>query len=338
MIGFSLKQFVLVSSASFAALSLALPTPLISTPRIENEKIPVPIIGLDVASDQQQVEKARGMTPTRVKVSETSGRIITPITKNQAEEGLVLALSNPAITLNTADVTEETAVYQEESSPSVALDGGQETLPSTSGALAMPEIITMREEPSSLEKKEERLQNRALSLLVEKESLHTEDTKLKLQETIQIEEPKKSTAKEPVVGVAQRIEVPSIAIDIDVKQGGYDPITQTWIVDDTAAFIADTTVPVNDTNGTTLIYGHAKWGLFGALPDLRPGAEATVYAADGSRFIYIFESVSQVTPDDLSMLTTEGEPKLVLQTCSGLFDQHRTLALFSLKEVASAAA
>lgn len=140
-------------------------------------------------------------------------------------------------------------------------------------------------------------------------------------------------AQKPVIGVADRIAVPSIGIDIAVQSGSYSTATESWMVDDTSAFHADTTVPINDTNGTTLIYGHARRGIFGNLPDIRSGAEANVHTADGSRFVYEFESVRQVDPTDVSMLTSDGTPKLILQTCSGLFDQHRTLATFSFKEV-----
>lgn len=150
------------------------------------------------------------------------------------------------------------------------------------------------------------------------------------------EETKTQPEKKPVIGVAERLEIQSLSIDIAVKPGAYDPKSGTWQVDESASFHADTTVPVNDTNGASLIYGHARWGIFGALPDIQPGAEAVVHAKDGLIFVYTFASVDQVEPTDVSMLTSEGDPRLLLQTCSGLFDQYRTVATFSLKEVKKA--
>ncbi len=150
-------------------------------------------------------------------------------------------------------------------------------------------------------------------------------------------EPEKEQREEidpPIIGKANRIVVPSVSIDIGVQPGAYDVASSSWHVDDSSAFHAGTTVPVNDSNGTTLIYGHAKWGIFGALPDVQTGAEASVYTIEGTRFVYSLELVKQVEPSDVSMLTAEGSPKLILQTCSGLFDQHRTLAVFALKGVA----
>lgn len=137
----------------------------------------------------------------------------------------------------------------------------------------------------------------------------------------------------PVVATATRVAVPSVGIDVPVRDGTYDADRQSWAIDDTAAFRADVTVPINNANGTTLIYGHARWPLFGALPDVRPGAEAYVYTAEGIRFVYTFLSSRQVDPADVSVLTSSGPPILLLQTCSGIFDAYRTLVAFELKEM-----
>jgi len=137
----------------------------------------------------------------------------------------------------------------------------------------------------------------------------------------------------PTVGTANRITVPSVGIDVAVRRGGYDPSTGVWEGDEYSALHADITVPVNDSNGTTLIYGHAKWGVFGSLPGVIEGAEAVIFTEEGQRFVYEFESVAEVSPADVGMLTAEGEPKLILQTCSGWFDQYRTLVTFRFKEV-----
>jgi sortase (surface protein transpeptidase) len=136
-----------------------------------------------------------------------------------------------------------------------------------------------------------------------------------------------------VVGTASRVVVPSVGIDIAVRPGSYNSDTQAWSIDDSSAFYADTTVPVNNRNGTTLIYGHARQGLFGTLPEVGEGAGASVYTAEGYRFIYVFEAKYQVRPDDVSALTTTGSPVLMLQTCSGAFDAFRTLVSFRLQGV-----
>lgn len=137
----------------------------------------------------------------------------------------------------------------------------------------------------------------------------------------------------PIIGTATRVVVPTVAIDVSVREGSYDSDSESWSIDTQSAFHANTTVPINNANGTALIYGHAGWQIFETLPGAREGAEATVYTAEGYRFVYEFESNRQVEPTDVSSLTNTGSPKLILQTCSGAFDTYRTLVTFRLKGV-----
>lgn len=137
----------------------------------------------------------------------------------------------------------------------------------------------------------------------------------------------------PVAGTAKRIVVPSVGIDSAVREGSYDSDSHSWSIDTKSAFYATMTVPVNNTNGSTLIYGHAGWGIFDTLPKVKKGAKATVHTKEGYTFIYTFESNRQVDPTDVSALVETGPPKLILQTCSGAFDTYRTLVTFRLKEV-----
>ena len=132
------------------------------------------------------------------------------------------------------------------------------------------------------------------------------------------------------LGLPTRVVVPSVGIDLVVKTGSYDPSTQNWTVDTQSAFYADRTVPINDSNGSTLIYGHAQFGLFSRLPEINNGATAEVYTDTGKKFSYIFQSSKEVTPDDTSVFVATGSPKLTLQTCSGPYDTFRTLVSFNL--------
>ena len=137
------------------------------------------------------------------------------------------------------------------------------------------------------------------------------------------------------LGIPTRVVVESVAIDLPVRTGSYDEATQTWTVDTQSAFYADRSVPVNDSNGSTLIYGHARDGLFAKLPEITDGATAQVFTDSGKVFTYTFASSRQVTPDDTSVLVASGAPTLALQTCSGPFDIYRTLVSFNLSGVSS---
>lgn len=131
-------------------------------------------------------------------------------------------------------------------------------------------------------------------------------------------------------GVPMRVAVPSVAIDLAVKPGSYEPERRQWTLDDHSAFYADRTVPANTSNGTTLIYGHSTWPVFGKIADIGAGATAQVYTDTGLTFTYVYQSSRQVLPSDVSALTSSGAPTLLLQTCSGAFDAYRTLVAFRL--------
>lgn len=136
------------------------------------------------------------------------------------------------------------------------------------------------------------------------------------------------------LGIPVRIVVPSVTIDLPVRTGSYDAATQTWTLDKQSAFYASNTVPVNDNNGSTILYAHAQWGLFAKIPDISTGATAQVYTDSGKVFSYTFASTRQVKADDTSIFVSTGPPMLTLLTCSGPFDTYRTLVSFTLSGVA----
>jgi LPXTG-site transpeptidase (sortase) family protein len=148
--------------------------------------------------------------------------------------------------------------------------------------------------------------------------------------SISLPEPSPVAPVYPITGTARYVSVPSIGINAAVQTGSYDADTHSWSISSESAYYADTTVPVNNTNGSTLIYGHAEWPLFGRLPEATNNAEAYVDTAEGLRFTYVFESKKQIDPNDVSALNATGPPKLLLLTCSGVFDAYRTLVTFQL--------
>ena len=139
----------------------------------------------------------------------------------------------------------------------------------------------------------------------------------------------KPTVVPAVTGTPSRVVVPGLAIDVPVRTGAYSPESKSWTIDGDSAFYADRTVPPNDNNGTTLLYGHADWPIFGRLPDAAQGMTADVYTKEGLKFSYVYQSRLTVRPTDTSILTSEGAPTLALQTCYGAFDSYRLVITFS---------
>lgn len=142
--------------------------------------------------------------------------------------------------------------------------------------------------------------------------------------------PKAPTAR---IGTPTRIVVPSIGVDLGVGVGSYNPSDGTWTLDNERAFYANTSVPANNNNGVTLIYGHDRHSVFGRLNEVTNGENATVYTDSGYVFHYVYESKQNVSPTDTSLVRVDGAPTLMLQTCSGPWDAYRTLVSFRLTGV-----
>jgi LPXTG-site transpeptidase (sortase) family protein len=145
--------------------------------------------------------------------------------------------------------------------------------------------------------------------------------------------PAKPTAIPATQGTPIHVTVPSVGINLPVKVGSYNPDNATWDVDMDNAYYADISMPVNNSNGTTLIYGHAQSQIFETLPDIPPNAEATVLTDTGYAFNYRYTTSRLVSPTDVSVFTASGPPKLVLQTCIGVYSELRGLYSFKLVSI-----
>lgn len=162
-----------------------------------------------------------------------------------------------------------------------------------------------------------------------------EATSVVASEAPQVKEIKIAT-RQAVQGIPVRVVLPSLGIDLSVAVGTFDPNDASWTLNDTQAFYADISVPANDNNGVTLLYGHARSAVFSRILQVADGAEAIVYTDNGNVFRYIYESRQDVDPSDLSVVHTDGPPTLMLQTCSGPFDAYRTMISFKLTSVGRA--
>lgn len=131
-------------------------------------------------------------------------------------------------------------------------------------------------------------------------------------------------------GLPVRVVIPSLSLDLPVAVGTYNTDDGSWTVDNTKAYYADVSMPINNANGTTMIYGHAQATIFETLPQIQPGAEVIVYTDNGYAFHYTYTTVQEVAPTDVSVFTSNGPPKLVLQTCVGVYSERRALYSFRL--------
>lgn len=138
------------------------------------------------------------------------------------------------------------------------------------------------------------------------------------------------TAPQTVQGIPRAISLTRLGINLPVADGFYNQKTGEWTLSDSSAFFATPTSPVNTSSGTTLIYGHATINIFGKLFTLRAGDIATITTDNGYVFSYAYMRREVVQPTDTSKIFADGQPQLILQTCSGIWSESRTFFYFSL--------
>jgi LPXTG-site transpeptidase (sortase) family protein len=109
---------------------------------------------------------------------------------------------------------------------------------------------------------------------------------------------------------ANRIQVPSVSIDLPVVQGdGVDaPLGK-------ATHYPGTGWPGGGTN--VYLYGHARQGMFIGLWDVKVGAQVVVHLVDGTQRLYEVTSVLPRVPwNALQYVNPTPTEQLTLQTCT----------------------
>lgn len=135
----------------------------------------------------------------------------------------------------------------------------------------------------------------------------------------------------PLYGTPRRIAIPSLSLALPVKDGTYNPQDQTWTLDEESAFFGVSTAHPNPSSGTTFIYGHNSEKIFGKLEKINQGMEVVVSTDTDYGFTYKLISEKEVSPNDMGIFQPIGKPQLVLQTCSGFWNEKRHLFFFELQ-------
>ena len=136
------------------------------------------------------------------------------------------------------------------------------------------------------------------------------------------------SASPGAAGVATRVEVPALRIDLPVISGGHDPIVggTSFPYCDVAEYIPWLAQPGQP--GVTYIYAHARTGMFLPLLDASQvndgkgmlGYTVLVYTSADRVYWYSIGAVKRHVPyNDLQALTgaTSGPSRLILQTSEG---------------------
>jgi len=146
--------------------------------------------------------------------------------------------------------------------------------------------------------------------------------------------------KKIVSGIPIRIVIEDEGINLAIDKGTYNDHTDTWTLHDSRAQFAAMTVQPNNQKGMTFIYGHGTDAVFGEMGSSPPpkGTVAKIYTKNKKVFIYRLQSVHSTHPNDTSIFKKmhTGQPRLVIQTCTGPFSEWRTMFTFAFEKVKSA--
>lgn len=145
--------------------------------------------------------------------------------------------------------------------------------------------------------------------------------------TVFVQPSKKSTLPEvfkPVkeVQMPKYIYVPKLNLFLSLQTA---PIKNNeWVLNEqkTAFFGEGSALP--GKKGTTVIFAHAKKGLFSKLPLLKKGDVIMVFS-DAKVFRYIIREKQLVNIDDLSFLDYSKNNQVALFTCFGKNDEKRII-------------
>ncbi len=149
---------------------------------------------------------------------------------------------------------------------------------------------------------------------------------------VRLDKSKVNAEQAHISGKPIRIVLPELGIDVPVVNGYYISDKNVWYVAPAAATYAINTYPINNTKGTTLIYGHWFSYVFGPTKNIKPGDKALVYTDNGHVFQYEFQSEVIVDPTDTQLFTKldSTKPSLKLMTCGGTWAQNRRIMTFNL--------
>lgn len=127
------------------------------------------------------------------------------------------------------------------------------------------------------------------------------------------------------------LNIPSLGIIVEIRDGFYDENTNTWTLGDDFAYFATSTAKPNEKGGKTFLYGHARQNIFLNLFKLREGDNAYITTRDGNQYTYSYEDSYTTDPTDIGAMKPTKNPTLTIQTCSGFRFQNRTMFNFKLE-------
>lgn len=126
-----------------------------------------------------------------------------------------------------------------------------------------------------------------------------------------------SPGEAPAIPPGYRIQIPSVGIDLPIREGDIDrDVTRLETPESYAFHLPGTGIPGGGRN--TYLYAHARRGMFLSLWNVTVGDEVWVRTPDGGSLRYVITQIERRVPaSDVSWASPDGPERLTLQTSTG---------------------
>lgn len=95
-----------------------------------------------------------------------------------------------------------------------------------------------------------------------------------------------------------------------------------WTIsNDSASYLVSSAKPTEP--GNIIIYGHNTREILGNIRALKGSEKITLSLSDGTKRDYRVTTITEVSPDEVSLLLPTDQETLTLYTCSGFMDSQR---------------
>lgn len=121
----------------------------------------------------------------------------------------------------------------------------------------------------------------------------------------------------------QKIVIPSLSVDLKIKPANV--VSGSWeVFENSAGFGLGSSTP--DQVGNTVVFAHARDGLFGPLKKIKQGDSIYLFTND-NWYEYRVSEIKSVAPTDTSVIQQTDDQTLTLFTCSGFADSMRLIVV-----------
>lgn len=152
--------------------------------------------------------------------------------------------------------------------------------------------------------------------------------------TVAVPRAKKEKRIPLIYGEPVRMQVPSVGIDLTIRDGNYNKATKSWLLVSNDAYYALTSHLPNNKYGNTVIYGHNNKDVLGNTKNLELYDELIITTKNGHKFTYVYMEHDVANPKNTEVFTTDTPgPRVTLLTCSGTWNQERRLMVFEYSGV-----